>query len=121
MKGKVVKLDDNHEHSKEELELVGKVFEAVKFRDKYRDEEVFALGLEDCIWHIKAECCEIVDKPEMVMCATNKWDELKNWLNEYSENLNFMNEQKMLSEIGVAKMDFAKIVLFRMYELEKGE
>lgn len=121
MRVKVVKLDDNHEHSKEELKLVGKVFEAVKYRDKYRDEEVFALGLEDCVWHIKAECCEIIDKPQMVSDDTDKWDKLKELLKEYAQQLHFMQEQKMLSDIGISKMDFADYILFKMNELGKGE
>ena len=67
MKVKVIKLDDRYDfHSEEEKERVGKVFEALKYRNTYDEDEryhdFYALGLEDGTWHIPAICCEVVEE-----------------------------------------------------------
>lgn len=68
MKVKVIKLDDRYDnHSQQIKENVGKVFEALKFKDRFEEDEaykdMYALNLGDCIWFIPAICCEVVEEP----------------------------------------------------------
>ena len=65
MKVKVIKLDDRYQRSPEEQEMVGKVFEALKFKDEWAEEgykDAYALGLENCVYFIPTQFCEVVEE-----------------------------------------------------------
>ena len=66
MKVKVIKLDDRYLDlfTDEEKGRIGKIFEALKFHDKFNPDEkyqeMYALGLEDGVLYLPAHCCEVV-------------------------------------------------------------
>ncbi|MBQ2871634.1 hypothetical protein IJE86_08025 [bacterium] len=78
MKVKVVKLDDRYDgHLQEQKEMIGKVFDALRFRNDYDKDfkDYYALGLENGVYHIPAQCCEVVE--ELVMANNSTKGEPK--------------------------------------------
>ena len=67
MKVKVIKLDDRHDIYEPEKERIGKVYEALKFKSNYEEDEnykdYYALNLGDSIWFMPSICCEVVEEP----------------------------------------------------------
>lgn len=71
MKVKVIKLDDRYNRSELEKQMIGKVYEALKFNDDYDTEykEKYALGLENGVYFIPINCCEVIEQPAMANVA----------------------------------------------------
>lgn len=70
MRVKLIKLDDRYDNYNEEIKnRIGKIFEALKFVDKYETnekyKEMYALGLEDGVWFVPALCCEVIEEKTM--------------------------------------------------------
>lgn len=66
MKVKVIKLDERFDRTDREYnEILGKVFDALPYKNDYEEDgykDNYGLGLEDRIYHIPAQCCEIVSE-----------------------------------------------------------